>query len=104
MDGMGMTVKQLMRAPNDAVASARSGRPVHITRYGRPDVTIVRTTDYEHGEQAQAYMRGLLRLVREGADCDQISAFGEMLAELADAGWLIGDDVDKLPAATETTQ
>lgn len=101
MNGMGMTVKQLMRAPNDAVASARSGRPVHITRYGRSDVTIVRTADYERGEQAQAYMRGLLRLVREGADCEQIAAFGEMLAELVERGWLIGDDATPAIAAQQ---
>lgn len=96
---MNMTAKAVMRAPNDALAEARRGTPVHVTRYGRADVTIVRTVDYERGEQAQAYMRGLLRLVREGADCEQIAAFGDMLAELVERGWLIEDDATPAIAA-----
>lgn len=68
------------------------GRPLHVTDRDREYMTIAPTSEHRQGEQALSVVRGLLKIVRDdqGApeDCDKYRAFGQMLAELIDAGHL----------------
>lgn len=69
-----------------------AGQPLHVTDRGNDYMTIAPTTEHRQGEQALSVVRGLLKIVREDQgdpeDCDKYRAFGEMLAELVDAGHL----------------